>query len=149
MSQWSGPVRSRKQTKGPLEASGGVDRPRAVASAPVKTRVVYSTGVGRICPDCGRPSNDCQCGAPGAGRDAVPAKITAKLRLEKKGRGGKVVTVIDGLPNNAAFLSELAAELKRACGTGGTVQAGAVELAGDMRERVRPLLAARGMAVKG
>jgi translation initiation factor 1 len=111
--------------------------------------VVYSTGVGRICPECGRPSSDCQCTTLGARDEAVPAKITARLRLEKKGRGGKVVTVIDGLPNNGEFLRELAAELKRACGTGGTVQSGALELAGDQRERVRPMLAARGVVVKG
>lgn len=115
----------------------------------MKSRVVYSTGVGRICPECGRPASECACAAPGAGDEAVPAKITAKLRIEKQGRGGKVVTVIDGLPNNATFLNELAAELKRACGTGGTVRPGAVELAGDRRERVRVLLAARGMVVKG
>jgi translation initiation factor 1 len=115
----------------------------------VKSRVVYSTGVGRICPDCGRPSTDCQCAARDAGHEPVPEQPTARLRLEKKARGGKVVTVIHGLPNNAAFLRELAADLKRACGTGGTVQPGAVELAGDQRERIRALLTARGLVVKG
>ena len=79
----------------------------------------------------------------------MPARITAILRVEKQGRGGKRVTVIDGLPRNAAFLAELAATLKQACGTGGTVRPGAVELAGDVRERVRPLLAARGVTVRG
>ena len=79
----------------------------------------------------------------------MPAKETAKLRLEKKARGGKSVTVIDGLPDNAAFLEGLAGELKKSCGTGGTVRPGCVELAGDVRERVRALLAARGWIVKG
>lgn len=60
-----------------------------------------------------------------------------------------MVTVVDGLPSNAAFLDELAASLKKACGTGGTVRPGAVELSGDVRDRVRPLLAARGFTVKG
>ena len=53
-----------------------------------------------------------------------PARIVAKLRMEKKGRGGKTVTVVYGLPNNAAFLKELCSELKRACGTGGAVDDG-------------------------
>ena len=59
------------------------------------------------------------------------------------------VTVIDGLPQNAEFLAELAGALKKSCGTGGTVRTGAVELNGDVRERIRPLLAARGFTVKG
>jgi translation initiation factor 1 len=79
----------------------------------------------------------------------VPAKVTCVLRLEKKGRGGKSVTVVAGLPRNQAFLAALAAELKRACGTGGTAADGAVEVQGDQRERVRPLLAAKGWVVRG
>jgi translation initiation factor 1 len=71
------------------------------------------------------------------------------LRTEKKGRGGKTVTVVYGLPENAEFLQELAHELKRACGTGGTVVDGGVELQGDLRERVRDALMKRGYAVKG
>lgn len=59
------------------------------------------------------------------------------------------MTVLDDLPQNAEFLSELAAALKKACGTGGTVRTGAVELSGDVRERIRPLLAARGYTVRG
>jgi translation initiation factor 1 len=52
---------------------------------------------------------------PKSHRGASLSRIVAKLRMEKKGRGGKMVTVIDGLPRNDAFLKELAAELKRAC----------------------------------
>jgi translation initiation factor 1 len=79
----------------------------------------------------------------------VPERPVARLRLEKKGRGGKSVTVVDGLPDNEAFLAELAAALKRACGTGGTVRPGAVELSGDVRDRIRPMLLGRGIVVKG
>ena len=79
----------------------------------------------------------------------MPAKIACVLRLERKGRGGKSVTVVANLPRNPAFLAGLAAELKRACGTGGTAADGAVEIQGDQRERLRPLLAARGWAVRG
>lgn len=75
--------------------------------------------------------------------------MTARLRIEKKGRGGKSVTVIDALPDNGPFLEELAKALKKACAVGGTAKPGAVELAGDVRDRVRALLAARGFIVKG
>ena len=113
----------------------------------VSGRVVYSSGVGRVCPTCGWPQKDCRCSA--RLDQPVPAKVTAKLRLEKAGRGGKSVTVVDGLPDNGPFLSALATELKKACGTGGTTRPGAVELSGDCRERLRPLLAAKGFTVKG
>jgi translation initiation factor 1 len=73
----------------------------------------------------------------------------AKLRVEKKGRGGKTVTVVDGLPNNAGFLKDLCQELKRACGTGGTAADGAIELQGDLRERVREYLLNKAFVVKG
>ena len=112
-----------------------------------RLRVVFSTGIGRVCATCGWPADDCRCSKPA--EEAVPKKVVAKLRMEKKGRGGKSVTVIDGLPDNAAFLDELAGALKRSCGTGGTVRPGAVELAGDVRERVRALLAQRDWIVKG
>jgi translation initiation factor 1 len=114
----------------------------------VSDRVVYRSGIGRICPGCDRPAADCHC-SKGRTDAPIPSRITAKLRLEKKGRAGKSVTVIDGLPNNTAFLDELAASLRKSCGTGGTTRPGIVELAGDVRDRVRPLLAARGFVVKG
>jgi translation initiation factor 1 len=111
------------------------------------TRLVYSTGTGRVCPGCGWPENDCKCSSQ---RDeAVPNRVVAKLRMEKKGRGGKTVTVVDGLPRNAAFLKELSQELKRACGTGGAVVEGTVELQGDLRDRVRECLNKKGFVVKG
>jgi translation initiation factor 1 len=69
--------------------------------------------------------------------------------MEKKGRGGKAVTVVFGLPNNAEFLDGLCKELKRACGTGGTIADGAIELQGDLRERVREFLEKKAFVVKG
>jgi len=73
----------------------------------------------------------------------------ARLRIERAGRHGKTVTVVEGLPRNAAFLKALAAELKRVCGTGGTVVEDRVELQGDHLETLRGLLASRGWTVKG
>ena len=85
---------------------------------------------------------------PDAAR-GIPSRPVAKLRLERKGRGGKTVTVVDGLPRNATFLKELSRDLKRACGTGGSVFDTGVEIQGDMRERVRDVLLQKGYVVKG
>ena len=111
-------------------------------------RIVYSSDKGQVCPGCGWPVGDCKCSSRLA-TEAVPTRPVAKLRMEKGGRGGKVVTVVDGLPNNATFLKELCSELKRLCGTGGAVRDGAVELQGDLRDRLRDHLTAKGFRVKG
>jgi translation initiation factor 1 len=110
-------------------------------------RIVYSSAAGKICRGCGQPERGCTCGQKASA--PVPVRPVAKLRMEKAGRGGKIVTVVFGLPNNAAFLKELSQELKRACGTGGTATDDGVELQGDLRERVREYLVRKGFAVKG
>jgi translation initiation factor 1 len=102
-----------------------------------------------MCPGCGLPQPSCRCGKPERASPALPRRIVAKLRMEKAGRGGKMVTVVDGLPNNPAFLKELSQELKRVCGTGGGVLDGGVQLQGDLRERVRAVLTDKGFTVKG
>jgi len=112
-------------------------------------RVVYSTGVGKVCPGCGWPAKDCKCSSQRSVEQSVPGRVVAKLRLEKKGRGGKTVTVVYDLPQNTDFLKELAQDLKRACGTGGAVSDNTVELQGDLRERVREYLEKKGWVVKG
>lgn len=117
-----------------------------------RPRVVYSTDKGRVCPKCGWPAGDCRCAATLAkGTEPVPDRPVAKLRLENRA-SGKHVTVVAGLPDNRDFLDALARELKRACGTGGTVGTAGeatIELQGDQRERLRELLAKKGMQVKG
>lgn len=112
------------------------------------SRTVYSTGTGGKCPKCGWPQRSCACST--AKRDVpVPERITAKLRLEKKGRGGKTVTVLYDLPENEGFLKDLAQRLKRECGTGGSVSGNTIELQGEMRDRVREILQRLGHLVKG
>ena len=111
------------------------------------SRPVYETSKGRLCPKCGWPADECRCSK--AGQEPVPPKVSCVLRLEKKGRGGKTVTVVAGLPRNHAFLAGLAADLKRACGTGGTATDETVEIQGDNRERLRALLAGKGWTVRG
>jgi translation initiation factor 1 len=115
----------------------------------VKERVVFSTEKGRICPRCGWPQDDCHCSSSlEPVSEAVPDRITAKLRLENR-TSGKSVTVVDGLPRNPEFLQSLAKEWKRACGTGGHAGEESIELQGDQRERLRDLLVKKGWKVKG
>ena len=112
-------------------------------------RPVYSTGKGRLCPACGWPQDDCHCARTlTAGAEPVPSTPAAKLSLVNRA-SGKHVTVLGGLPDNRKFLESLCRELKKACGTGGAVGDGAIELQGDQRERLRELLAKKGMRVKG
>jgi translation initiation factor 1 len=113
------------------------------------TRLVYSTGTSGKCPVCGWPQRSCQCSSRKDRDEPLPTRIVAKLRVEKKGRGGKTVTVVYGLPENDVFLKALSQQLKRACGSGGTVVEGGVELQGDVRDRVRQVLAQAGYLVKG
>lgn len=111
-------------------------------------RLVYSTESAGTCPQCGWPVKSCRC-AGAVAEEAVPTKIVAKLRIEKSGRGGKTVTVVDGLPRNRDFLKTLAGELKKSLGTGGSTGETTVEIQGDRREEIRGLLTKKGWTVKG
>lgn len=113
------------------------------------SRVVYSTGAGRVCPRCGWPERDCKCSTKAAAEVPLPSRVVAKLRMEKKGRGGKSVTVVYDLPRNEKFLKDLSQDLKKLCGTGGAVVEDTVELQGDLRDRVREFLLSRHFVVKG
>jgi translation initiation factor 1 len=110
-------------------------------------RTVYSTDKGRMCPSCGWPEADCRCSSKLA--QAVPDRIAARLRISTAGRKGKTVTMVEGLPRNTGFLKDLAKELKRACGSGGTAGDDHVEIQGDHRETLRALLQKKGWVVKG
>lgn len=112
-----------------------------------KGRTVYSTEKGRTCPKCGWPEADCRCAA--SLDEPVPERLTAKLRIERSGRKGKTVTVVEGLPRNPAFLQALAKELKSTCGSGGTALEDRVEVQGDHRDRIRDRLRGKGWTVKG
>jgi translation initiation factor 1 len=132
-----------------LRGGGIFPHSRRDAVKDARRALVYSSGKGRICPKCGWPETDCRCSSGLAVADEpLPGRITAKLSIEKRG-SGKVVTVIDGLPENRAFLDALARELKKSCGTGGRTGETFVEIQGDHRERLRDLLARKGWTVKG
>jgi translation initiation factor 1 len=129
--------------------SGMFPRPRRDLVKDDRRTLVYSSGKGRICPKCGWPETDCRCSSKlAASEEPVPGKIRVNVSVEKRG-SGKLVTMIDGLPANRAFLDLLARELKKSCGTGGRTGETFVEIQGDHRERLRELLARKGWIVKG
>jgi translation initiation factor 1 len=103
--------------------------------------IVYSTGLGAICPGCRRPVADCACRKA----DGRPARENAvRVLREVAGRKGKGVSVVTGLPLAQAELEALAAELKKRCGSGGTVRDGRIEIQGDHRDLLVAELANRG-----
>lgn len=98
-------------------------------------RIVYTTGVGRVA-------------------DASPKKSVrrgdgiVRVRRETGGRGGKTVTTVQGVVVAQSALEDLAGELKRRCGTGGTVKDGIIEIQGDHRDKIVAALTQRGYTVK-
>lgn len=107
--------------------------------------LVYSTDSGRMCPACRQPVASCRCTA----RSPVPAGDgVVRVSRETKGRGGKAVTLVRGLALADADLAALGKELKAACGSGGTVKDGVIEVQGDHVERVIERLRAQGRVVK-
>lgn len=109
------------------------------------SQTVYSTEPGRMCPSCGQPVDSCTCRNE---EQKAPGGDVVRVRREVKGRGGKTVTTISGVPVNDNDLRELAAELKRRCSTGGSVKNGIIIIQGDQRDTIIPLLQAKGYTVK-
>lgn len=100
------------------------------------SRLVYSTETGRI------KSEKAETAAPS------PGDGTVRLHRETKGRKGKGVTLITGISETPDKLKLLAKELKQLCGTGGAIKKGVIEIQGDQRERLKPVLEAKGFKVK-
>ncbi len=110
------------------------------------SRLVYSTDGGRVRHDDGRPAKAAPLKPkPRAG---FPDDGVVRVMRERGGRGGKVVTIVRGLPQRGGDLEVLTLELKRLCGAGGTVKGAVVEIQGDHRERVAARLQALGYTVK-
>jgi translation initiation factor 1 len=106
--------------------------------------LVYSTDGGRMCPDCRQPVAACTCKA-----NTIPAGDgIARVSRQTKGRGGKSVTVVKGLALDAAALAALGKRLRTACGSGGTVKDGALEIQGDHCDLVMDILANEGHKAK-
>ena len=108
--------------------------------------LVYSTESGRMCPVCRQSLASCRCAEP----QRTPPRGDGAVRVsrETQGRGGKVVTLVRGLALDEAALAALAKSLRAACGAGGTVKDGVVEVQGEHRERVLAWLQAEGIAAK-
>jgi translation initiation factor 1 len=102
--------------------------------------LVYSTESGRMCPDCSRPVAACTCNA-----NAAPVGDgNVRVSRQTKGRGGKSVTLVKGLALDAAALAALGKQLRTACGSGGTVKDGVLEVQGDHVERIMEELVKHG-----
>lgn len=101
------------------------------------TRLVYSTATGRI-----KTPAETQATKP------IDTDGIVRLKRESKGRGGKGVTLIEGLPLAESDLKVLAKELKQLCGTGGTVKSGVIEIQGEHRDKIKPFLEHKGYSVK-
>ena len=108
------------------------------------SRLVYTTEGGKTCPQCRKPLSDCACSKAGLPPVSGPVRV---LR-QTKGRGGKSVTLVQGLPLDAAALNALGKQLRTACGSGGTVKGGVVEVQGDHCELVIAELQRAGYAAK-
>jgi len=108
--------------------------------------LVYSTEGGRMCPVCRQPVSACTCRA--AAQAAPAGDGVVRVSRETKGRGGKTVTLVRGVPLEGAALAALGKRLRTACGSGGTVKDGVFELQGDHVERVIELLKLEGHQVK-
>ena len=107
--------------------------------------LVYSTEAGRMCPTCRSPVAACVCKQAAA---APAGDGIVRVSRETKGRAGKGVTLVKGLALDAAALTQLGKQLKAACGSGGTVKDGVIEVQGDHCDRVIELLNAQGHTVK-
>lgn len=110
-----------------------------------RTGVVYSTDRGKTCPACGEPVDRCQCRRAqrqGEGDGVV------RLQRQTKGRAGKPVIIVDGVPGTDDELKSLARQLKKKCGVGGTVEDGNIVIQGDKRDALKAELERAGYTVK-
>ena len=111
-------------------------------------RIVYSTENGRIsiCPTCGESYKHCRCDQPST--SAKKSDGIVRVMRDRKQRGGKTVTVISGVQGDEATVTALAQQLKKLCGSGGTVKDGNIEIQGDHCDKIMTKLTALGYKVK-
>lgn len=112
---------------------------------PASGGLVYSTELGRTCPDCRQAIALCTCGQK---VNTGSADGIVRVSRETKGRKGKGVTLVKGLALDDAGLAQLGKQLKAACGSGGTVKEGVIEVQGDHVELVMAFLQKQGHQVK-
>jgi translation initiation factor 1 len=108
------------------------------------SRLVYSTELGKTCSECESAVSDCTCE-----EETLPqGDGIVRVSLDTKGRKGKGVTLIKGLPLISKDLKVLAKELKQKCGVGGSVKDSTIEIQGDHRDLLIALLKAKSYVVK-
>ena len=110
------------------------------------SRLVYSTETGRVCPACSQPVAACCCKAASKARPLGDGNI--KVSRESKGRGGKTVTLVKGMPLDTDALAALGKQLRSAWGSGGTVKEGVIEIQGDHCDKVMAALQKQGYQPK-
>ncbi|MGI1678848.1 MAG: stress response translation initiation inhibitor YciH [Cellvibrionaceae bacterium] len=103
-----------------------------------KSNLVYSTEKGRI-----KPDKNAQQSSQQAPKDGI-----IRIQRETKGRKGKGVTLITGLPLGNEELKTLAKKLKQICGSGGSVKDGVIEIQGDHRPTLKEHLETLDYKVK-
>lgn len=109
------------------------------------SRLVYSTGIGAMCPDCGNSKHSGKCDLP----ELIPdGDGVVRIRRETTGRKGKGVCVVEGLLVDSTELNKIARMLKQKCSCGGKAKDGLIELQGEQRDRIKALLEAQGYTVK-
>ena len=118
-----------------------------MAKRTIEAGLVFSTEHGRMCPDCGKPGEECSC-RPGQTQTVAKGDGVVRVSLETKGRKGKGVTLVSGLALETDTLKKLAKQLKQKCGSGGTLKQGIIEIQGDHRDLVIDELKDRGFTVK-
>ncbi len=113
------------------------------------SRLVYSTETGKICPSCQKPVSECTCKKKKS-RSQTNIKYDGIIRIQRevKGRKGKTVTTVSGFQINADEIKNLATQLKRRCGTGGSVKDGVIIIQGDHRDTLITELKNRGFKAK-
>ena len=113
------------------------------------SRLVYSTESGKICPSCQKPVTECTCKKKRSGSQ-TNIKIDGIIRVQRevKGRKGKTVTTVSGFRINSDELKNLAAQLKRRCGTGGSVKDSVIIIQGDHRQTLVTELTNLGFKAK-
>jgi translation initiation factor 1 len=117
------------------------------------SRLVYSTETGRICPECGKLVSACSCKIKRAVKvdkqpTSYPTDGTIRIQREVKGRNGKIVTAVFGVPLENEKLQKFAKTLKRRCGAGGSVKDGVIVIQGDHRQTLLDEIRKHGYPAK-
>ena len=107
--------------------------------------MVYSTETGKHCPSCGKPVNGCVCHS---NTPVFPGDSVVRIQRQTKGRKGSGVSLISGLAGTESEIKKKAKELKKICGSGGTVKQGIIEIQGDHRQLLFETLKKQGYTVK-